>query len=80
MEDFKLAILLLPGWDAFRTEIIYERMLAGASTHCQQRTQVFIEQVPFLFKASKTALRFIFHGFFERELVFFGELLRHGDS
>jgi hypothetical protein len=55
-------------------------MLAGSRTHREQRTQVFIEEVPFLFETVEAAGRFFFDGLFDGEEVFIGELLRHVKS
>src|SRR5262245_8308174 len=50
VKDFKLAELCLPRRDAFGAQIIYERVLAGSRAYGEQRAQVFIEEVPFLFE------------------------------
>ncbi len=78
VEDFELAELFLPRWDTFSAEIIDEGMLAGSGTHGEQRTQVFIEQIPFLFEAVESAGGLFFCGLFESEQVFVGKLLLRG--
>jgi hypothetical protein len=50
-------------------------MLAGSRTHGQQRTQVFIEEIPFLFEAVESARWFFFDCLFESKEVFVGEFL-----
>ncbi len=76
VEDFELAELRVPGRDTFCPQIIYKRLLAGARPHRQQRTQVFVEQVPFLFEAVETARWLFLDSLFEGEQIFVGEWLR----
>jgi hypothetical protein len=76
VKDFELTELRLPRWNALGAEIIHEGMLAGSRAHGEERTQVFIEEVPFLFEAVESAGGFFFCGLFKGEEVFVGELLR----
>lgn len=78
VKDFELAELRLPRRDTFGAEIIHEGMLAGSRAYGKKRTQVFIEEIPFLLEAVESAGGFFLDGFFEGEEVFVGELLRHG--
>ncbi len=64
MKDFELAKLRLPRRDTLGAQIIHEGMLAGTCAHGEQRTQVFIEEIPFLFEAVESTLRFFFGGLF----------------
>jgi hypothetical protein len=57
VEDFELAELCLPRRDTLGAQIIHEGMLAGSRANGEQWTQVFIEEVPFLFEAVESALR-----------------------
>jgi hypothetical protein len=75
VKNFKLAELGMPRRYTFSAQIVDERMLAGSGAHSQQRTQVFIEEVPFLFEAVETTRGFLFDGLFEGEQVFVGEFL-----
>src|SRR5262245_30897947 len=78
VKNFELAELRLPRRDTFGAQIIYKGMLAGSCTHGEQWTQVFIEEVPFLFEAVESTGGFFFDGLFEGEEVFVGELLLRG--
>src|SRR5574341_1788023 len=81
MKHFKLAELRLPLRDTFGAQVIYKRLLAGSCAHREKRTQVFIEEIPFLLKAVESALRLVFSGLFESEEVFIGKFSRrHGSS
>ena len=51
-------------------------MLAGPCTYREQRTQIFIQQIPFLFETVKSAGWFFLGSLFEGEQVFVGEFLR----
>src|SRR5687768_415229 len=55
VKDFELTELRLPLWETFGAQIIHEGMLAGSCTHSEQRTQFFIQQIPFLLEAIKSA-------------------------
>jgi hypothetical protein len=50
---------------------------AGSRAHGQQRTQVFVKEIPFLFEAVEPAGRFFLDGLFYGEEIFVGEYLRH---
>ncbi len=75
VKDFELAKLCLPRRNTFGAEIIHEGLLAGSRAHRKQRTQVFIEQIPFLLEAIESALRFFFDGLLYGEEVFVSEFL-----
>lgn len=73
VEYFELAELFLPRCETFGAQVIYERLLAGTCSHCEQRTQILIEQIPFLFKAIEAAGRFFLDSLLEGEQIFIGE-------
>src|SRR5688572_26526319 len=75
VKDLKLAKLRLPVRETFCAQIIHEGLLAGSCTHSEEWAQVFIEEVPFLFEAVQSALRFFFDGLFYGEEVFIGKFL-----
>jgi hypothetical protein len=65
VKDLELTELRLPGWHAFRKQIIDEGMLARTSAYREQRTQLLIEQIPFLLEAVESALWLLLFGLFE---------------
>ncbi|MBV6465523.1 MAG: hypothetical protein PGMFKBFP_00802 [Anaerolineales bacterium] len=74
VEDFELAELRLPGGDALGAQVVHEGLLAGSRADGEQRTQVGVEEVPFLLEAVEPARRLFFDGLFDGEEVFVGEL------
>jgi hypothetical protein len=76
MKDFELAELRLPLRNALCPKIIHKGLLAGTRAHSEQRTQVFIEKITFLFETVEAALRFFLEGLLYGEEIFVGEFLR----
>jgi len=63
---------VLPGWDTFRAQIIHERFWLGPAPSVSRGRQIFIEEIPFLFKAIEAAGSFP-GWLFQSEKVFVGE-------